>query len=284
MFSLKKLGAASSLLVLAGAGCLWSSQTNEISNFEECVAAGNPVMESYPRQCAANGKTYVEEIDEPIIPPGDDPACQNLCGDGSCQEVVCLAIGCPCAESASSCPQDCSSPEPIDDNSCAPKGSCESGEACPSGTECSGLPAYGCYPIGCPTPICLAENSVIDTPNGRVAVTAIKEGTLVWTMNRAGERVAEPVVRIGSMVAPDTHKVVHLVLEDGRELWVSPSHPTANGKPIGELGVGERLDGSVIEIFELVPYGAGRTYDLLPEGGTGLYWANGILLKSTLNP
>lgn len=30
-----------------------------IDSFEECVAAGNPVMESYPEQCAANGKTYV---------------------------------------------------------------------------------------------------------------------------------------------------------------------------------------------------------------------------------
>ncbi|MAG20263.1 hypothetical protein CL618_02420 [archaeon] len=33
-----------------------------ITNFEECVKAGNPAMESYPRQCRANGKTFVEEI------------------------------------------------------------------------------------------------------------------------------------------------------------------------------------------------------------------------------
>ena len=33
-----------------------------ISNFEECATAGNPVMESYPRQCRANGQTFVEEI------------------------------------------------------------------------------------------------------------------------------------------------------------------------------------------------------------------------------
>jgi len=36
-----------------------------ISSFEECVAAGNPVMESYPRQCIADGKTFVEELTEP---------------------------------------------------------------------------------------------------------------------------------------------------------------------------------------------------------------------------
>ncbi len=34
----------------------------EITNFEECAKAGNPVMESYPRQCAANGKTFTEVI------------------------------------------------------------------------------------------------------------------------------------------------------------------------------------------------------------------------------
>jgi len=38
---------------------------------------------------------------------GEEPACQDLCGDGICQEVVCMAIGCPCAETAESCPQDC---------------------------------------------------------------------------------------------------------------------------------------------------------------------------------
>ncbi len=34
-------------------------------------------------------------------------SCKNLCGDGVCQEVVCLAIGCPCAENYESCPIDC---------------------------------------------------------------------------------------------------------------------------------------------------------------------------------
>lgn len=36
-----------------------------INSFEECAAAGNPIMESYPRQCRAGGRTFVEEIPEP---------------------------------------------------------------------------------------------------------------------------------------------------------------------------------------------------------------------------
>jgi len=35
--------------------------------------------------------------------------CVDLCGDGECDEVVCLGAGCPCAETASRCPQDCTS-------------------------------------------------------------------------------------------------------------------------------------------------------------------------------
>lgn len=34
----------------------------EITNFEECIAAGNPAMESYPRQCKAGEKTFTEII------------------------------------------------------------------------------------------------------------------------------------------------------------------------------------------------------------------------------
>ena len=41
---------------------------NEIKNFEQCITAGNPVMESYPRQCRADGQTFVEEIEEQKIP------------------------------------------------------------------------------------------------------------------------------------------------------------------------------------------------------------------------
>ena len=38
-------------------------QIDTITNFEECIAAGNPAMESYPRQCrTADGKHFVEII------------------------------------------------------------------------------------------------------------------------------------------------------------------------------------------------------------------------------
>jgi len=36
--------------------------TKQITNFDECVAAGNPVMTSYPAQCVADGQTFTEDI------------------------------------------------------------------------------------------------------------------------------------------------------------------------------------------------------------------------------
>ncbi len=43
-------------------GILMLAGCKPVTNFEECVAAGNPVMESYPRQCRATGQTFVEII------------------------------------------------------------------------------------------------------------------------------------------------------------------------------------------------------------------------------
>ena len=42
-----------------------SPPISSIDNFDECMAAGNPVMESYPRQCrTAEGELFVEKIDK----------------------------------------------------------------------------------------------------------------------------------------------------------------------------------------------------------------------------
>ena len=133
-----------------------------------------------------------------------------------------------------------------------------------------------------PCPICLAAATLIATPSGAVRVTAITPGMLVWTASPDGSRVAEPVLEVGSTPVPAGHLMVHLILADGRELLASPGHRTADGRPVGSLAVGERLDGSTLKVWELVPYAGDRTYDLLPAGPTGSYWADGIPLASTL--
>ena len=140
-------------------------------------------------------------------------------------------------------------------------------------------------PTGAPNcPICLAASTLISTPTGAVRVQDIKPGTLVWTSTVTGARVAAPVLEVGSIEVPAGHRMVHLALADGRELLASPGHRTADGRQLGSLALGDALDGSTITRWDLVPYSGDRTYDLLPSGLTGTYWAGGILLSSTLAP
>ena len=134
-----------------------------------------------------------------------------------------------------------------------------------------------------PCPICLAAATLIATPNGSVRVTDVRPGLIVWTVAADGSRIGVTVVEVGSMEVPAGHVMVHVRLADGRELLASPGHRTADGRRLGSLAAGDRLDGSTITLWELLPYASARTYDLLPAGPTGTYWANGILLSSTLS-
>lgn len=137
-------------------------------------------------------------------------------------------------------------------------------------------------PAGPPNcPICLDAATLIDTPAGPRAVTDLRLGDMVWTRRADGARVAAPVVAIASVAAPPGHELARLELADGRVVSVSPGHPTAGGRPVGTLGVGDRLDRSLVVSIARVPY-AGRTWDLRPAGSTGIYWADGIALRTTL--
>jgi hypothetical protein len=131
-------------------------------------------------------------------------------------------------------------------------------------------------------PICLAKGTLIDTPRGSIPVENLRIGDSVWTMNGSGERVIATILRTSRVPVPVTHQVVHVTLSDGRELWASPGHPTTDGKPLGDLAVNDRLDGGRVINVERLHYTETATYDLLPSGDTGFYWANGILIGSTL--
>ncbi len=53
------------VLIVAGLGVSWVLSKKPqvvVTNFEECVAAGNPIMESYPPRCQHQGVTFTEEI------------------------------------------------------------------------------------------------------------------------------------------------------------------------------------------------------------------------------
>ncbi len=47
------------------------------------------------------------ETEESDSTDEQESICQDMCGDGVCQAIVCLGSGCPCAETADNCPEDC---------------------------------------------------------------------------------------------------------------------------------------------------------------------------------
>ena len=132
-------------------------------------------------------------------------------------------------------------------------------------------------------PICLSATTLIATPAGDIAVTRIEPGMLVWSVDASGARVLEPVLKTGSVAVPAGHVMVRLSLADGRTVLASPGHRLSDGRTLGSLKVGDVVDGARVSDWRLVPYDGARTYDLLPAGATGFYWADGIPLASTLS-
>src|SRR5262249_30711437 len=133
-----------------------------------------------------------------------------------------------------------------------------------------------------PCPICLAIGTRIDTPDGPRAVETLRLGDPVWTLDATGLRVAGTVIALGSTPAPTGHQVVRLRLGDGRTVTASPGHPLPDGRRLGDLRVGDVVDGSLVVSADLIPYAGHDTYDLVASGPTGVYLAGGIPLGSTL--
>jgi hypothetical protein len=131
-------------------------------------------------------------------------------------------------------------------------------------------------------PICLARGTLIDTPAGPLAVEEMRPGIAVWTADRAGRRVVGVVLRTGSAAVPPGHLMVGLLLADGRFLSASPGHPLPDGRRLGDLRPGDSVDGSRVVTADRLRYGRPFTFDVLVSGETGFYWADGILLASTL--
>jgi hypothetical protein len=155
--------------------------------------------------------------------------------------------------------------------------------ACPEGYQCSGLSAFWCYRGECDNlPECLPGDTRISTSVGEVAISSIPVGMTIWSRNAEGKKLLTTVAKAEHVLAPQHHRVLDLTLADGRHFRASPDHPDTNGKTLVSYKVGEELDGSRITKKALVPFGEDRTWDILPNGPTGDYLANGVWLGSTL--
>ena len=78
-----------------------------IGDYDLCIASGGQIMKTFPPKCLSkDGKTFTKEGAIKVDPQGGNTLCKNQCGDGICQQIVCMGSECPCAETAKNC-SDC---------------------------------------------------------------------------------------------------------------------------------------------------------------------------------
>ena len=162
---------------------------------------------------------------------------------------------------------------------------------------CNGVPDAGCYCTLClgamcesspgqvtctEEAICAAADTPIATAGGDRPIASIHVGDLVYSADHGALRLV-PVARVGR-VAVFHHHVVELSLSNGSVLRLSAGHPMADGRLVGTLQPGDRLEGaSVVERRDVV-YADPYTYDIRPASQTHSYVAAGVLVGSTLRP
>jgi hypothetical protein len=130
--------------------------------------------------------------------------------------------------------------------------------------------------------MCASPNTLIATPAGERAIAELGLGDLVYS-NDHGAIVAVPIVRIRRNPVHD-HRVVRVVFESGRTLEVSGSHPLGDGRSFEDLRAGSRVGDAGIVSATSIPYQYDATYDILPASETGIYFAAGVPIGSTLGP
>lgn len=130
---------------------------------------------------------------------------------------------------------------------------------------------------------CLPSYALISTPGGERTISQLCEGDSVWTADEYGEKIAAPVLLTNKVRVENNHQMLRIELSDGRIIEVTPEHPSnEEGLEIDQYESGDLLDGSYVTKKEFFIYTEEFTYDILPKGNTGKYWANEILIGSTL--
>jgi hypothetical protein len=122
------------------------------------------------------------------------------------------------------------------------------------------------------------------TPAGEVEIAKLRAGDPIVTISADGRRTRATVLRVARQSVVTAHEMVVLQLDGGRTVRGSALHPLADGRALGEIRLGDRVDGSVVTAVSREPFAGGATWDLLPGGETGIYFIDGVPLGSTLRP
>jgi len=161
--------------------------------------------------------------------------------------------------------------------------------AMPGETDCeSSLCGSESFCSGCR---CLPPETLVDTPFGPRPLPTLKPGEPIFSKNRDGVRIVARVVAVKSVPVVSSHKLFSATLADGRKLLGSASHPLADadadadadGRWLGQLRVGDRVDGTEVSTIEQIPFVGTFLWDVLVDSPTGIYFVGGVPLGSTLS-
>jgi hypothetical protein len=195
------------------------------------------------------------------------------CDQGRCGVPAC-STDTPCTDEQTCCGGSCCDAGTI---CCTINGPVEAGPGCVPPSDTGNCPA-GCAPL-CQ---CTAPDTPVATPTGDRSIAELSVGDLVYSVHR-GETVAVPIAQV-QRVPVDDHHVVRTVLDDGRILRISASHPLADGRGFGDLQVGHALGDHRVVALDDVAYDEPFTYDILPASSSGAYFVAGELVASTMDP
>lgn len=253
-----------------GAKCKKDSDCPAPQYICQAIQGGGSACPSNDKSCVP---AYIVIEGECKLKEGNRCGADSDCAAGNlCHKNICASpMGKPCGEPG--------------DTGCPPDYECVQGCGSPVGYPGEPPPPYFCQLKGYirTCPICLAANTLIDTPLGAIPIQQLQKGAPVWTINKSAKRVAGAVVAASLTPVALNHQMVQLILDDGRKLLVSPGHPIIDGRTAGNLIANDLYDGARVAASDRVAYGDAATYDILSSGETGFYWANGILLDSTLH-
>jgi hypothetical protein len=197
---------------------------------------------------------------------------QPFCDDGTCGSAPCDAGAPVCLATQFCCGSNCCE---LDQLCCVV-------QAGPVGPPSCYDPVGGTCPKGNPGSVCAHPNTPIATPDGERPIASLSVGDLVYTID--GEAItAVPILRV-SKRAVQQHHVMRVRLDNGVELLISPLHPTADGRSVGDLRSGDTLLGPTVLSADLVPYEERFTHDILPASESGIYFTGGAVMGSTLAP
>jgi hypothetical protein len=235
------------------------------------------------------------ELDEPC-----EDYCQRRgfeCCDGRCVDTYndilnCGGCGITCEGEFPHCNGECTVPECIEEDltcdygTCCDDTCCAPGELCcvenfATHPECTAPNERGTCPMGSPPAICASSDTPVDTPDGEVPISLLREGDLVWSLHD-GERTAVPILRVNRTPVKD-HYMVSVRFENGWIIEMSESHPTADGRFFRDIEEGTSLGGEIIIQVSTEPYRFDNTFDILPDSDSGIYFSRGIPVGSTLH-